>query len=637
MNLKWEVSTFSKFVVPTDVKISKNGKWVAYSLKKTLLEENKYEKQIVLRNLENHSEYFLEIGTSNPLFSLDSKKLLYTKRIKDSKEVEVNLMELENLSSKTIIKTKAPNFIRWAEDSRKILVVLTKNREDEDLYFENEIPIWFDRIGFLDSAKNVFKIIDTESGQTLDELEEKNVVNAVWVGDSIIYSVSSDEKPFEEFDLIEYKNGEKNIIFEKAGFFPVDSRNSAVVLLGREKKTQHFAHDYVYLLKAGKLKDLTGKYGFDNSGHISTEIWASESMGYPVIDKDLNVYFKSGVGGKLILEKIDPRGERKESLIDSNGVITSFDVSDDGKIAYVWLDSSHPAEVYIKYAGKIEKMTDLNSEVSKRLKIRDLNHFKYQSFDGKEIDGWYIKPDKTPAPLVVFVHGGPKGTYGYSLYFLGQVLAEEGFYVLYTNPRGSDNYSEDFALAVKHRTGMEDFKDIMAGIEHLIQNEDVDKNSIGITGISYGGFMTNWAITQSDLFKAAISENGISYWFTSYAFSDIGFWFDKELIGDDPLRNENFRKLSPIFYSESVKTPVLLIHSLGDYRCPLDQSLMFYTVLKQLGKEAYIAIFKKGPHGHSITETPRHRLKRYKLMVKFFKDKLIDKKEGFEVDEILKK
>jgi len=216
-------------------------------------------------------------------------------------------------------------------------------------------------------------------------------------------------------------------------------------------------------------------------------------------------------------------------------------------------------------------------------------------------------------------------------------LAEEGFYVLYTNPRGSDNYSEDFALAVKHRTGMEDFKDIMAGIEHLIQNEDVDKNSIGITGISYGGFMTNWAITQSDLFKAAISENGISYWFTSYAFSDIGFWFDKELIGDDPLRNENFRKLSPIFYSESVKTPVLLIHSLEDYRCPLDQSLMFYTVLKQLGKEAYIAIFKKGPHGHSITGTPRHRLKRYKLMVKFFKDKLIDKKEGFEVDEILKK
>jgi len=635
--LKWEVSTFSKFVVPTDVKISKDGKWIAYSLKKTLLEENKYERQIVLENLESRNKYFLETGTSSPIFSPDSKKLLYTKKMEDSKEAEVKLMELENFSSKTVVKTKALNFIRWAEDSRKILMVLTKNREDEDLYFEDRIPVWFDRIGFLDSAKNVFEIIDTESGQKLDEFEDRNVVNAVWVGDSIIYSVSSDEKPFEEFNLIEYKDGEKKVIFERVGFFPVDSRDSTVVLLGREKKIHHFAHDFVYLLRNGKLKDLTGKYGLDNSGHISTEIWASESMGYPVIDKDFNVYFKSGVGGKLVLEKIDPKGERKESLIDSEGVITSFDASDDGKIAYVWLDSNHPAEVYVKHADKTEKITDLNSEVSKNLRIRDLNHFKYKSFDGKEIDGWYIKPDKTPAPLIVFVHGGPKGAYGYSLYFLGQVLAEEGFYVLYTNPRGSDNYSEDFALAVKYRTGMEDFKDIMAGIEHLIQTEDVDKDSVGITGISYGGFMTNWAVTQSDLFKAAVSENGISYWFTSYAFSDIGFWFDKELIDDDPLRGENFRKLSPIFYSENVKTPILLIHSLEDYRCPLDQSLMFYTVLKQLGKEAYIAIFKKGPHGHSITGTPKHRLKRYKLMVKFLKDKLIDKKEGFEVDEILKK
>jgi len=276
----------------------------------------------------------------------------------------------------------------------------------------------------------------------------------------------------------------------------------------------------------------------------------------------------------------------------------------------------------------------LNEQFLETVTVRRLNYFEYASFDGMKIDAWYLKPDSSPAPLIVFVHGGPKGAYGRCLYFMGQLLAQEGFYVLYTNPRGSDNYSEEFALAVKERTGLEDFKDIVSGVEELKRKEAI--TDIGITGISYGGFMTNWAITQSDMFKAAVSENGISYWLTSYAFSDIGFWFDKSLIGDDPLTNENYRKLSPLFHAKNVKTPLLLIHSLEDYRCPLDQSLMFYHVLKDLGKEVYIAIFKKGAHGHSVQASYSHRLKRYKLIVEFFKQKLLLKSETFDLKDCLK-
>ncbi|MCK4393008.1 prolyl oligopeptidase family serine peptidase, partial [Candidatus Bipolaricaulota bacterium] len=137
------------------------------------------------------------------------------------------------------------------------------------------------------------------------------------------------------------------------------------------------------------------------------------------------------------------------------------------------------------------------------------------------------------------------------------------------------------------------------------------------------------------LFKAAVSENGISNWFTSYAFSDIGFWFDKELIGENPLIDESYKKRSPIFSAEKVETPVLIIHSLEDYRCPLDQSVMFYHVLKDLGKEAYIAIFKKGPHGHSVIGTLHHRWKRYKLIVNFFVKRLREEEKEIKVDEIL--
>ncbi len=229
--------------------------------------------------------------------------------------------------------------------------------------------------------------------------------------------------------------------------------------------------------------------------------------------------------------------------------------------------------------------------------------------------------------------------YGHYFKYEMQLMASKGYYIVFVNPRGSNGYDEDFALRVLERTGLEDFEDIMNGIEEFLKLEppQADRERVGITGISYGGYMTNWAVTQSDLFKAGISENGISYWLTSYAFSDIGLWYDVEVIGPNPLENENYRKLSPLFYADRVKAPLLLIHSLEDYRCPLDQSLMFYNVLKDLGKEAYIAIFRRGgAHGHSIRGSPKHRAKRYKLFIEFFERKLKKYEEGFEVEKILK-
>ncbi len=108
------------------------------------------------------------------------------------------------------------------------------------------------------------------------------------------------------------------------------------------------------------------------------------------------------------------------------------------------------------------------------------------------------------------------------------------------------------------------------------------------------------------------------------------------MIGKEPLRSRNYTELSPIFFASKVSTPILLIHSLEDYRCPLDQSLMFYTVLKDFGKEVYITIFKKGTHDHSVQGSYTHRLKRYKLIVEFFKQKLLEKRDKFGVDEVLK-
>jgi len=626
----WKPEDFSRFNYITSVKISPLGDMISYTMSKVNIEKNKYENCVVLESLvERGSKYFIE-NASLISFSPDSKKLLFMRKNERTKEEELYVLDLTTKSSKKIFTGKNILQTSW-KDSRIIALLTVRKREDEDLFFEKEIPVWFDGEGFRDSPKNVVKILDVESTQILDEFEDELINSIIWLEDALIYTKALRKDPFKYMDIFRYENGKKKRIFEKVSFYPVDSERNYLLLLGKPQKRYHYEHDYIYLWNGKDVIPLTEKYGLNNSFGISTEVWAPSIYPSPKLKKE-TVYFLSLKEGKTLLERIK-EGD-KETLVSKELVITGFDVSKDGKIVFTAVTPDSPVEIYLWDNGKTEKLTSYNEKISKIMKIIPPIHFKYESHDKLSIDAWYLKPKKVPAPLVVFVHGGPKGAYGYMNYFLGQLLVNNGFYVLYTNPRGSNSYSEDFA-DVRGKTGLEDFQDIMEGIKKLLELEDIDKNKIGITGISYGGFMTNWAITQSDIFKAAVSENGISYWFTSYAFSDIGYWFDKELIGEDPMSDENYRKLSPIFYAKKVKTPILLIHSLEDYRCPLDQSLMFFTVLKDLGKEAYIAIFKKGAHGHSVRALPRHRLKRYKMILGFFRKKLIEEKP-FNVDEILK-
>ncbi len=617
--MRWKEDSFTRFSYLQDVSITRDGTLVAYVLRKANMKENKYENTVVIETLLEGKRKYVEDATM-PKFSPDGKKMLYLRVDEDKKKSDLYLLDLDSMTSKRLIEAKNIVGVDWHRESRKILILYSKKLEDEDLYYDDSIPVWFNGKGFRDGEKNVIQIYDTEGEVAIEEFEDRYVENAMWFGDEIIYTVSRRENPFKSFDIIGYR-GKRKKIFENVSFHPVATNGKHILMLGKRKMDHISEHSYLLIYDGKEVREITSRYGLENfSGKL---------------DSSGNVYALTADGGSVVLEKFE-KGER-ERIVGSGWYVYSFDVSDDGKIAILMMSDTRLGELYI-YDGKLKKYTSYNDEILKKLRPRKHVHFTYESFDGKKLDGWYIKPrgaGKRKMPAILFVHGGPKGMYGYYFHYNAQLMADRGFYVIFTNPRGSTGYSEDFALEVLNRTGLEDFQDILAGLDWVIEHESVDESKVGITGISYGGYMTNWAVTQSDRFKAAISENGISYWLSSYAFSDIGLWFDREVIGEDPLSNDNYRKLSPLFYAESVSTPILLIHSLEDYRCPLDQSLMFYHVLKSLGKEAYIVIFKQGEHGHSIRGKPRHRLKRYRIFVDFFVKKIKEEKE-FKIEPLLK-
>ncbi|NJF25076.1 S9 family peptidase [Thermococcus sp. Bubb.Bath] len=617
-NIEWNDKTFSRFAYLGDPRV--RGSKVAYVLTKVNMKDNKYESTVVVEDIETGARRFVE-NASMPRISPDGKKLAFMRSNEEKKESEIWVADMETLSAKKVLSAKNIRSVQWNNDSRRLLVVGFKRRDDEEFIFDDDVPVWFDNMGFLDGEKTTFWILDTESEEILEEFEKPRFSSGIWHGDEIVINVPHREgsKPalFKFYDIYLWKDGEEEKLFERASFEAVDSDGKAILLHGKREKKFMSEHDWLYLWD-GELKPVY-------EGPLNT--------GTAKLDNG-KVYFTVPDAGRVNLYLWD--GEVKPIIVGDHWVY-GFDVHDE-KVALLIETATRLRELYL-YDGELRQLTDYNGPIFAKLKTFEPRHFRFKSKD-LEIDGWYIKPElkeDEKAPVIVFVHGGPKGMYGHYFKYEMQLMASKGYYVVFVNPRGSDGYDEDFALGVLERTGLEDFEDIMGGIEEFLKLEpQADRERVGITGISYGGYMTNWAVTQSDLFKAGISENGISYWLTSHAFSDIGLWYDVEVIGPNPLENENYRKLSPLFYADRVKVPLLLIHSLEDYRCPLDQSLMFYNVLKDMGKEAYIAIFRRGAHGHSIRGSPKHRAKRYKLFIEFFERKLKKYEEGFDVEKILK-
>jgi len=192
--------------------------------------------------------------------------------------------------------------------------------------------------------------------------------------------------------------------------------------------------------------------------------------------------------------------------------------------------------------------------------------------------------------------------------------------VLYTNPRGSQSYGQEFALACVEDWGGSDFADIMAGLDHLVDSGVADAGRLGVTGWSYGGYMTCWTVTQTDRFKAAIAGACVSNRYSLYGTSDIGWNFGHHHFGAAPWEDAGkVLERSPINFADRVKTPILLLHGESDLRCPLEQSEQFYQALRSLNREAVLVTYPG--ESHSIRK-PQHVRDRFARMLAWFEHHL---------------
>ncbi|TYB85030.1 MAG: S9 family peptidase [Kosmotoga sp.] len=615
-------------------------------------EDNEYHSNIWKANVKgrNVSPFTSGKHDSSPKVNKKTRKLAFiSRRNKESKESEIYVMNIDGGEAQKISSTKDIILsLEWLDKNHLGYLALSKNlkngekEEDKDNKEEKDdrkiieidkIPFVSNGIGFLEGRTRKAFVVDIEKGKAeqLTDYEHIYSLKASPDGNKVAFMLLEDpEKHPEIFSL--YVFDRKTNKMEKLDL------NGCSVMAGTEWKDS----ERIYLV----LNDL--ERGFATNGFMGIFSLKDRSLDVLTKDKDIPVYnalnsdvrggstrdtfsykgdfyFLHNNGPNTVISKLDDKGNIGK-IKEVRGSIDSINILSDDRYVINYMDSQKPLEVYTMSGGKMKQLTNFNSWIEDYM-LSKPEHFTVKASDGEKIDAWIMKPvdfeEGEKYPTILEIHGGPKTAYGYSFIHEMQLLASEGYAVLFCNPRGSHGYSSEFADIRKHY-GERDFQDIMEVVEKALNSfEFIDDERLGVTGGSYGGFMTNWIVGHTDIFKAAVTQRSISNWTSFYGTTDIGYYFGKDQVGGNFWDNEEgYRRQSPLTYVSNVETPLLLIHSLEDFRCWVPEAMQFFTALRRLGKESRMVLFPGENHELSRGGKPVHREKRLAEIVKWFDDHL---------------
>ena len=354
--------------------------------------------------------------------------------------------------------------------------------------------------------------------------------------------------------------------------------------------------------------------GIPNGSPLNlTESWDLQPGGIHWSADGNQIRFSAQVQGNAHLFEVNRSGGEVRQITDGERRLSSISVTEDGNfMAYTSTDAVTPSEVFVSRSdGSREiQLTDFNGEWMSERVVNSAEPVYWQVEDGTEIQGWVIKPvgyeEGGSYPLVMKIHGGPHTAYGNTWFQAFHTLSASGMFVFYPNPRGSSSYGHEFMYATKGQWGKMDEEDFMTGLQTVLEKyPDVDPDRIGVSGGSYGGFMTNWLTARfPDRFRAAVTSRSITNWESWYGTTDVQWLTEFEFFGKPWEQRELYRDLSPMSYVEHVKAPTLIIHGEEDWRTPIADAEQWYIALKKRQVPVEFVRYPRSSHGLSRTGEP---------------------------------
>lgn len=381
---------------------------------------------------------------------------------------------------------------------------------------------------------------------------------------------------------------------------------------------------YVWEQTTGETRTLMGNLDREPGNSAISDSRYGLPAARPVWSADNNAVLSLiGDRGSINISTCPLSGSPQET-VGAVRDIQSFTTSPDGTIVFAASTLTTPTELFVVTPdGNERQLTNVNSAWLDQVQIANVREVTYESDPGVTVHGWLLTPpnlnEQAKYPAIIEVHGGPHGMYGTGFFHEMQVLAGKGYVVLMTNPRGSTGYGQEWVAATREDWGGADYRDVMGGVPFLESLGYVDPDRIGITGGSYGGYITNWAISQTNRFRAAVTQRSTANRYSLYGTSDLAFTYSDWEFGGTPYDNpESYAKHSPLTYVKNVETPLLILHSENDLRCSISQGEELFTALKSLGKTVEFVRFPDESHGLSRAGQPVHRVERLERICNWF-------------------
>jgi len=631
----------------SDPQISPDGEHVAFVRNGKDIMTDGGKAEIWLTDFDGSNMRPLLTGEhrfSNPRWSPDGSKLAYVSNKSGSGQIHLYYLE-SGADVKLTNLTTSPGNMQWSPNGDWIAFTTSVEKPQESFVqlpappkgadWEQR-PVFIDKLkyradgrGFTKDAYRHIFVIGSDGGYARQLTSgDYNHGDYDWTpdGSSIILSANRhDDAEYEpansELYELSVADGSIKALTDRKGpdSNPAVSPNGRyVAYTGHDERYQGYQLSKLYLLDRN-----TG-----DSRLISGDL-----------DRDVNNVQWAG-GNNMLHFQYDDEGNTKIATITTQGKVNdltnnvgglslgrpyaggTFTVAENGHYAFTHSTPDHPADLATGQGSSVNRLTEVNADLFSYKKLGEVEEIWYESsYDGRRIQGWICKPPNfDPSqeyPLILEIHGGPFSNYGSRFSMEVQLYAAAGYVVLYTNPRGSTSYGQEFGNLIHHNYPSEDYDDLISGVDAVIEKGYIDEDHLYVTGGSGGGVLSAWIVGKTNRFRAAVVAKPVINWYSFVLHADNPAFFYRYWFPGYPWENlEHYMERSPISLVGNVETPTMLLTGEQDYRTPMSETEQYYAALKL--QKVPTAMVRIQGAGHGIVAKPSNLINKVSYILAWF-------------------
>jgi dipeptidyl aminopeptidase/acylaminoacyl peptidase len=656
-----------------DPRISPDGSLAAYTLVQVAEKGDKYETSLwVVATDGKSAPRRLTAGTRDgaPRWSPDGRTIAFVRSVTDTGAAQIYLLSLAGGEPRKLTDlAKGAGAPVWSPDGRTIAFNSSQlpsdtappDKDKSDVHVVTRAEYRSNDHGWLDPSRHDhIWVVDVDLNADAPA-KARAVTSGNYDEDDIQWSRDGSQIVFlsDRVDEPYYDNPDDDAFAVAKTGGPMakvididgpirgvaispDGKTYAFAGWVNPAKRQSYTQSGVFVTTDGKTvtkltsgeaeigSSVTGDQHPPRGGGGAPLVWSADGK---------TLYLAMTLHGRSNIMRVDVATKAVEPVTTGAHDIVAYSATPDGsKFALTISDGTHLSDLFAldPTTKALTQLTHVNDAFFDQLTLSTPERITYKSFDGTMIEAWVVKPPDFSAskkyPLILDIHGGPHAAYGETFFHEFQVMAARGYVVLAPNPRGSTTYGETFGNIIQYHYPGDDYKDLMVGVDTLLKRGYIDEKRLGVTGGSGGGLLTNWVVTQTHRFAAAVSQRSIADWSAWWYTADFTL-FTPQWFREPPFKDpQDYAQRSPITHIANVTTPLMLVEGEADSRTPSGSGgYTMFRALKALHKPAVMVVFPGETHELSRSGKPVHRVARLDHIINWF-DKYLENKQVAQYD-----